>query len=181
MSSHGDCFFCPPYCIIFQIVFCLRLWAIFHDCVLLSREIVLPLPLKFRNHSGGVRKDFINPKSVIRLFCATETSFCHLFRHFSVTMAPHCALKVAKHLFKNKSYYHHNANDRFGIIRLLSSVFVRRENTIVTPLSSVSVRREYGIVSSLLSVRVKSIILSAPYFSHRTDFICLIRRRWFHE
>ena len=57
------------------------------------------------------------------------------------------------------------------IIRLLSLVSVRRENSIVTPLSSVSVRREYGIVSSLLSVRLKSIILSAPYFSHRTDFL----------
>jgi hypothetical protein len=31
-------------------------------------------------------------------------------------MEPHCALKEAKHLFKNKGYYHHNANDRFGII-----------------------------------------------------------------
>ena len=31
-------------------------------------------------------------------------------------------LKAAKHLFKNKCYYHHNANDRFGsesVIRLL--------------------------------------------------------------
>ena len=44
-----------------------------------------------------------------------KPSFCHLFRHFSVTMEPHCALKVAKHLLKNKRYYHHNANDRFGL------------------------------------------------------------------
>ena len=29
-------------------------------------------------------------------------------------MELHCALKAAKHLFKNKDYYHHNANDRFG-------------------------------------------------------------------
>ena len=43
-----------------------------------------------------------------------KPSFCHLFRRFSVTMEPHCALKAAKHLFKNKGYYHHNANDRFG-------------------------------------------------------------------
>ena len=46
-----------------------------------------------------------------------KPSFCHLFRHFSVTMEPHYALNVAKHLFKNKRYYHHNANDRFGIIQ----------------------------------------------------------------
>ncbi|MBR2458303.1 MAG: hypothetical protein IKB39_03185, partial [Bacteroidaceae bacterium] len=52
---------------------------------------------------------------VILLF-VHPASFCHLFRHFSVTMEPHCALKVAKHLFKNKGYYHHNANDRFGLI-----------------------------------------------------------------
>ena len=30
-------------------------------------------------------------------------SFCHLFRRFSVTMEPHCALKATKHLFKNKA------------------------------------------------------------------------------
>ena len=28
-------------------------------------------------------------------------------------------LKAAKHLFKNKCYYHHNANDRFGPNRSL--------------------------------------------------------------
>lgn len=30
---------------------------------------------EFRRHSGGVWKDFIKPKSVIRLFCANETFF----------------------------------------------------------------------------------------------------------
>ena len=30
-------------------------------------------------------------------------------------MKPHCALKVAKHMFKNKGYYHQNANDLFGL------------------------------------------------------------------
>ncbi len=35
-------------------------------------------------------------------------------------MEPHCSLKAAKHLFKNKSYYHHNANDRFGLKELKS-------------------------------------------------------------
>ncbi len=49
-----------------------------------------------------------------------KPSFCHLFRHFSVTMEPHCALKATKHLFKNKGYYHHNANDRFGLKTCLS-------------------------------------------------------------
>jgi hypothetical protein len=29
-------------------------------------------------------------------------------------MEPYCTLKVAKHLFKNKGCYHHNANERFG-------------------------------------------------------------------
>ena len=32
-----------------------------------------------------------------------KSSFSHLFRRFSVTMEPHCALKAANHLFKNKS------------------------------------------------------------------------------
>ena len=35
-------------------------------------------------------------------------------------MEPHCALKAAKHLFKNKGYYHHNANDRFGFTTFYS-------------------------------------------------------------
>ena len=30
-------------------------------------------------------------------------------------MKPYCALKVAKHMFKNKGYYHQNANDLFGL------------------------------------------------------------------
>ena len=47
-------------------------------------------------------------------YALMKSSFCHLFPRFSVTMEPHCALKAAKHLFKNKNYYHHNANDRFG-------------------------------------------------------------------
>jgi hypothetical protein len=29
-------------------------------------------------------------------------------------MDPHCALKVTRHLLKNKRHYHHNAIDRFG-------------------------------------------------------------------
>ena len=31
-----------------------------------------------------------------------KPSFCHLFRYFSVTMEPNCALKAAKHLLNNK-------------------------------------------------------------------------------
>jgi hypothetical protein len=59
------------------------------------------------------------PKSVIRLLRANTLSFCHLPRRFSITMEPHCALKAAGHLFKNKGCYHHNANDRFGIMKNL--------------------------------------------------------------
>ena len=36
-------------------------------------------------------------------------------------MEPHCALKAAKHLFKNKGYYHHGANDRFGLKKLIGN------------------------------------------------------------
>ena len=57
----------------------------------------------------------LKPKSVIRLLRANTLSFCHLSRRFSITMEPHCALKAAGHLFNNKGYYHHNANDRFGL------------------------------------------------------------------
>ena len=57
---------------------------------------------------------FFYPKSVIRLLCANKLSFCHLPFRFSVAMEPHCALKTQRHLNKNKSCYHHNANDRFG-------------------------------------------------------------------
>ena len=58
----------------------------------------------------------LNPNRSLDCYALMKPSICHLFRHFSVTMEPHCALKVAKHLFKNKRYYRYNANDRFGII-----------------------------------------------------------------
>ena len=35
-------------------------------------------------------------------YALMRPSFC-LFRYFSVTMEPHCALKAAKHLCKNKT------------------------------------------------------------------------------
>ena len=54
-------------------------------------------------------------RAAIRLLRANTLSFCHLPRRFSITMEPHCALKAAGHLFKNKGCYHHNANDRFGL------------------------------------------------------------------
>ena len=57
----------------------------------------------------------LNPNRSIGCYALIKPSFCHMFRRFSVTMEPHCALKPAKHLFKNKGYYHHNANDRFGL------------------------------------------------------------------
>ena len=57
----------------------------------------------------------LNPNQSLDCYALTKPSFCHLFRHFSVTMEPHCALKVPEHLLKNKAHYHHNANDRFGL------------------------------------------------------------------
>ena len=57
----------------------------------------------------------LNPNRSTGCYALIKPSFCHMFRRFSVTMEPHCALKPAKHLFKNKGYYHHNANDRFGL------------------------------------------------------------------
>ena len=43
----------------------------------------------------------LNPNRPLDCSVLMKPSFSHLFRYFSVTMAPHCALKVAKHLFKN--------------------------------------------------------------------------------
>ena len=40
------------------------------------------------------RTNFVYPKSVIRLLHANEAIFLFLFRYFSVTMEPHCALKA---------------------------------------------------------------------------------------
>ena len=67
-------------------------------------------------HVEDTRGHLFEPKSVIRLLCANKLSFCHLPFRFSVAMEPHCALKTERHLNKNKSCYHHNANDRFGFI-----------------------------------------------------------------
>ena len=70
--------------------------------------------LSSRRHERDTVRTSFNPNRSLDCYALMKPSFCHLFRHFSVTMDPRCALKVAKHLFKNKGYYHHNANDRFG-------------------------------------------------------------------
>ena len=48
-----------------------RVYAIKSSFVLLSRKIVLPLSTKFRRHSGGMRKDFIE-KGVIEIIFISE-------------------------------------------------------------------------------------------------------------
>ena len=65
-------------------------------------------------HCLGVYPCCIIPNRSIDCYALNGISFCHLSRHFSVTMEPHCALKVTRHLLKNKRHYHHNAIDRFG-------------------------------------------------------------------
>ena len=45
----------------------------------------------------------LNPNRPLDGSVLMKPSFSHLFRYFSVTMAPHCALKAAKHLCKNKA------------------------------------------------------------------------------
>ena len=45
----------------------------------------------------------LKPNRPLDCYALMKPSFCHLFRHFLVTMEPHCALKVAKHLLKNKA------------------------------------------------------------------------------
>ena len=42
----------------------------------------------------------IIPNRPLNCSALMNPSFCHLSRYFSVTMEPHCALKVAKHLFQ---------------------------------------------------------------------------------
>ena len=67
----------------------------------------------------------IKPKSSIRLLRANKPSFCHLSCRFSVTMEPHCAFKATIHLFKNIVYYHYNANERFGLDKILHMKMVQ--------------------------------------------------------
>ena len=81
-----------------------------------------PVSLKFQKARSKISRrnrrntqKILNPNRSLDCYALMKPSFCHLFRLFSVTMEPHCALKAAKHLFKNKGYYHHNANDRFGL------------------------------------------------------------------
>ena len=76
-------------------------------------EELFSLPYIFHNSSYILTR--IKPESVIRLLCANKLSFCHLPSRFSITKEPHCALKAAAHLCQNKSCFHHNANDRFGL------------------------------------------------------------------
>ena len=68
-----------------------------------------------RIYKVGHRQIYLKTKSVIRLLRANTLSICRLPHRFSITMEPHCSLKAAEHLFKNKGCYHHNANDRFGL------------------------------------------------------------------
>ena len=59
--------------------------------------------------------------------CADKLSFCHLFHRFSVTMEPLYAFKASKHLLKNRSCHHQNANERFGLKHSLL-VTIQRKN-----------------------------------------------------
>ena len=81
------------------------------------------------------------PKTVIRQLCANELSFWHLSSRFSVTMEPHCALKTRTHLLKNRSCYHHNANDRFGfIIPCHLAIFQHHARTREMPVEGFAMR-----------------------------------------
>lgn len=64
----------------------------------------------------------VKPESVIRLLCAYQSSFCHLSFRFSVTMDLHSSIKAKRHLPKNISSSHHNANDRFRLKDLFVQV-----------------------------------------------------------
>ena len=88
----------------------------------------------------------IKPKSVIRLLRANTLSICHLPRLFSITMEPHCSLKAAEHLFKNKGCYHHNANDRFG----LNSISQKSLCTVQLMKCRISALYSFCVVSILL-------------------------------
>ena len=93
---------------------------------------------------GRMESFCLHPKSVIRPLCANKLSFCHLFHCFSVTMEPHCALKSAKHLTKNNSCSHHNANDRFGFIKplllVMSYTLWEKDDEKLNVLRSASLR-----------------------------------------
>jgi hypothetical protein len=62
----------------------------------------------------------LTPNRSLGCYALMKPSFIICFVASQLQWPPHCALKAAKHLFKNKSYYHHNANDRFG----LKAVFI---------------------------------------------------------
>ena len=65
----------------------------------------------------------IIPNRSLDCLYADKFSSCHLFHRFSVTMEPHCVFKASKHLLKNRSCRHQNANDWFGIIVNQRSMF----------------------------------------------------------
>ena len=69
------------------------------------------------------------PKTVIRPLCANELSFWQMSSRFSVTMEPHCALKTRTHLLRNRSRYHHNANDRFGMMKVDKPLYPYRKHS----------------------------------------------------
>ena len=94
-------------------------------------------------------------RAAIRLLRANTLSFCHLPRRFSITMEPHCALKAAGHLFKNKGCYHHNANDRFGIMKNLYNI----PSEIRSKVSTAQLASEFASFEQLSAIPYNQLII----------------------
>lgn len=102
----------------------------FRSCLSNQYDSETSVPLTpSASYSQGRNKGWetlVKPQSVIRLLDANKLPFCHLPRSFSIIMEPHCALKAAAHLFQNEGCFHHNANDRFGLI----IIYVKKKYTV---------------------------------------------------
>ena len=73
----------------------------------------------------------ILPKSSIRLLYANRLFLSSVFPFFGYNGTLLRPQNVERHLLKNKSCYHHNANGRFGIIHFCRQVCLLQTNFFI--------------------------------------------------
>ena len=151
------------------------MWGL-HYAVVCKISALSDIRSKCHYHRNAIDRFGLNPNRSIDCYALNKISFCHLSRHFSVTMEPHCSLKVTRHLLKNKRHYHHNAIDRFGL-KLPKAGNRTSHATCDVGWRNVLHGLMVGFVSG--AVRRRFVWLSAPDIGRREVAGGSVFRRWF--
>ena len=151
------------------------MWGL-HYAVVCEISALSDIRSKCHYHHRAIDRFGLNPNRSIDCYALNKISFCHLSRHFSVTMEPHCSLKVTRHLLKNKRHYHHNAIDRFGL-KLSKAGNNTSHATCDVGWRNVLHGLMVGFVSG--AVRRRFVWLSAPDIGRREVAGGSVFRHWF--